>query len=165
MAVVTTTACQALPTPGKEARSTRVLQDVKNYLESNRLLAHNIRSATMVHNAPPPSLRPWHRSVDPLRQTTYLGVQQAATPDEVTLSANLVLQLARTLIMARVTALSVQALAYFLEALFNAAIWFQALHLTRPMQTLREAVATVQRTLTHVTPRHSKGGVSTRLWG
>ena len=45
---------------------------------------------------------------------TYLGVQQAATTNGVTLPLNLIRQLTRTLVIARIVALSTQALAYFL---------------------------------------------------
>ena len=53
------------------------------------------------------------------------------------------LPLMRTLLIARIPALSTKALAYFLPALLNAAIGFEAL--THPKQMLHEAVMTVRR--------------------
>ena len=54
-------------------------------------------------------------------------------------------QLTRTLVIARIAALSTQALAYFLQAVRNAAIGLQALHLRHPKHMLQRAVTTVQR--------------------
>ena len=79
---------------------------------------------------------------------TYLGVQQAASTNEVTLPLNLIRQLTRTLVIARIVALSTQAPAYFLQAMLNAAIGFQTLHLTHPQQMLQEATTTVWRAWT-----------------
>ena len=76
MAVVTATARQPLPTTPDPARATRVLHVVTTYLEGNQLLVHNVKSATMVHNAPPPPLRPGDLPMDPKNTATYLGVQQ-----------------------------------------------------------------------------------------
>ena len=68
--------------------------------------------------------------MNPVSTATSLGVQQAATANEVTLPPNLIRQLTRTLVIARIVTLFTQALAYFLQAALNAAIGFQALHLT-----------------------------------
>ena len=62
--------------------------------------------------------------MNPVDTATYLGVQQAATANGVTLPRNLIRQLTRTLVIARIVALSTQALAYFLQAVLNAAIGF-----------------------------------------
>ena len=148
MAVVTATARQPLPTTPDPARATRVLHVVTTDLEGNQLLVHNVKSATMVHNAPPPPLRPGDLPMDPVNTTTYLGVKQAATAGGVTLPPNLLGQLTRTLVRARITALSIQALAYFLQAVLNAAIGFQALHLTYPQHMLQAATTTVRRAWT-----------------
>ena len=88
MAVVTATARQPLPIVPDKTRSTRVLHDVTNYPESNMLVLHNIKSTTMVHGAPPPSLYPGDPPMEPVRTTTYLGVQQAAQNNHVTLPPN-----------------------------------------------------------------------------
>ena len=148
MAVVTATARQPLPTTPDATRATKVLNDVTNYLEGKQLLVHDVKSATMVHNAPPPPLRPRGPPMNPVSTASYLGVQQAATTNEVTLPPNLIRQLTRTLVIARIVALSTQALAYFVQAVLSAAIGFQALHLTHPQQMLQEATATVRRAWT-----------------
>ena len=56
--MVTATARLPLPTTPDTTEATRVLHYVTNYLEGNQLLVHNVKSATMVDNAPPPPLRP-----------------------------------------------------------------------------------------------------------
>ena len=146
--MVTATARQPLPTTPDSTRATKVLHDVTNDLKSNQLLVHNVKSATMVHNAPPQPLRPGDPRMNPVSTATYLGVEQAPTANGVTLPPNLIQQLTRTLVIARIVALSNQALAYFLQAVLNAAIGFQALHLTHPQQMLQEATTTVRRAWT-----------------
>ena len=79
---------------------------------------------------------------------TYLGVQQAATASRVNLPPNLIRQMTWTLFIARIVALSTQALTYFLRAVLNAAIGFQALHLTHPQEMLQEATTTLGRVCT-----------------
>ena len=81
----------------------------------------------------------------PVSIATYLGIQQAASTGKVTLPPNVVRQLTRTLVIMRITARSTEALAYFIQAVLNAAIGFQALQLTDPGQMLQEAVTTVRR--------------------
>ena len=102
----------------------------------------------MVHNAPPSPLRTGDLPMTPINTATYLGVQQAATAGGVTLPPNLIRQLTRPLVIARITALSGQALAYFLQAVLNAVVGFQALHLTHPQQMLQAAATTVRRVWT-----------------
>ena len=145
MAVVTAAARQPLLTTLDPTRVTKVLHVVTNYLEGNQLLVHNVKSATMVHNALPLPLRPGDPPMNPGNTATYLGVQQAATAGRVTLPPNLVRQLTRTLVIARIVALSTQALAYFLQAVLNAAVGFQALHLTHPQHMHQAAATTVRR--------------------
>ena len=74
--------------------------------------------------------------------------REAATAGGVTLPPNLMRQLTQTLVIARITALSTQALAYFLQAVLNAAVEFQALHLTHPEHMLQAAATTVRRAWT-----------------
>ena len=148
MAVVTATARQPLSTNPDPTRATEVLHAVTNYMEGNQLLVRNVKSATMVLNAPPPLLRPGDPPTNPVSTATYLGVQQAATANGVTLPPNLIRQLTRTLVIARIVALSTQALAYFLQAVLNAAIGLQALHLTHPQHMLQAATTTVRRAWT-----------------
>ena len=52
MAVVTATTRHPVATILDTTRATKVLHDVTNHLEGNELLVHNVKSATMVHNAP-----------------------------------------------------------------------------------------------------------------
>ena len=107
--MVTATARQPLPTTPDTTRTTKVLHNVTNYLESNQLLVHNVKSATMVHNAPTPPLRPGDPLMNPVSTATYLGVQQAAMASGVTLPPNLIRQLMRPLVIARIVALGTQA--------------------------------------------------------
>ena len=148
MAVVTDTARQPLSTTPDPTRATKVLHIVTTYLEGNQLQVHNVKSATMVPNAPQPLLRPGDPPMNPVNRATYLGVQQAATAGGVTLPPNLIRQLTRTLVMARSTALSTQALAYFLQAVLNASAGFQALHLTHPQHMLQAAATTLRQAWT-----------------
>ena len=83
--------------------------------------------------------------MNPVSTATYVGVQQAATTKEVILPPSLLRQLTRTLVIAPILALSTQALDYFLQAVLNTAIGFQALHVTHPQQKLQRAAATVRR--------------------
>ena len=145
MAVVTATARQPLPDAPYDTRANHLCQDVTSYLENNRPLGHNVESATMVHNPPPPPHRPGDPPMSPVGTATYLEIQQAASSEEITPPPTLERQLARTLVIARITALSTQALAYFLQAMLIAAISFQPLLLTLPKQKQRGAVTTVQR--------------------
>ena len=147
--MVTATARQPLSTNPDPSRATKVLHAVTNYLEGNQVLVRNVKSATMVHNAAPPPLRPGDPPMNQVNTATYLGVQQAATANAVIiLPPNLIRQLTRTLVIARIVALSTQALPYFLQAVLNAAIGFRALHLTHPEHMLQAAATTVQRVWT-----------------
>ena len=148
MLVVTATARQPLSTSLDPTRATKVLQVFTTYPEGNQLLVHNVKFATMVHNASPPPLRPRDPPMNPVNTATYLGVQQAATAGGVTLPPNLIRQLTRTLVIARITALSTQALAYFLQAVLIAAVGFEALHLTHPQHMPQAAATTVRRAWT-----------------
>ena len=146
--MVTAIARQPLSTSPDPTRTTKVLHVVTNYPGGNQLLVDNVKSATMVHNAPPPPLRPGDPPMSLVDTATYLGVQQAATTGGVTLLPNLIRQLTPTLVIARIVALSTQALAYFLQAVLNAAVGFQALHLTHPQHMLQAAATTVRRAWT-----------------
>ena len=79
MAAVTATTRQPLPTTPETTRATKVLQAVTNYLVGNQLPVHNVKSATMVHNAPPPPLCPEDPLINPVSTAIYLVIQQAAT--------------------------------------------------------------------------------------
>ena len=112
------------------------------------MLVHNVKSATMVHNAPPPPLCPGNQPMNPVNKATYLGVQQAANASGVTLPPNLIRELTRTLVIARIVAPSTKALAYFLQAVLNAGTGFQALHPTHPQHMVQAAATTVRRAWT-----------------
>ena len=102
----------------------------------------------MVHNAPPPPLCPGDPPINPVCTAIYLGVQQAATANGGTLQPNLIRQLTQTRVIARIVALSTQALAHFLQAVLQAALGFQALHLTHLKHMLQAATTTVRRVWT-----------------
>ena len=97
--------------------------------------------------------------MNPVNTATYLGVQQAATAGRVSLPPNLIRQLTRTLVIARITALSTQALAYFLQAVLNAAIGFQALHLTHPQHMLH-----IWKVQSKTLPFFERRPVRTKFW-
>ena len=144
----TTTANDTHPTTNTQWVEA-ILHTTTQYLEENGLLVHDTKSATLTTgNLPPPSLRPSGPPLQPAATLTYLGAQQAARPDQVTLPPKLQHQLAKVVILARILTLSTQALAYFLQAVLNAAIGFQPLHLTQPQHMLQEASNTVCRVWT-----------------
>ena len=66
MAVVTATARRPLSTTPDPIRATKVLHAVTNHLGANQLLVHNVKFATMVHNALPPPLRPGDPPMNPV---------------------------------------------------------------------------------------------------
>ena len=61
-------------------QATKVLHAVTNYLEGKQLLVHNVKSATMVHNAPPPPLRSGDPAMNPVSAATYLGSNKRPPP-------------------------------------------------------------------------------------
>ena len=89
VAVVTATARQLLSGAPDNVRANQVLRDITSYPESNQQLVHNVQSDTMVHNAPSPPLLPPDAPMTPTDNLTYLGTQQRATPEGVTLPPNL----------------------------------------------------------------------------
>ena len=145
MAVVTATACQPLPIAPDNIRANKVLHDVTSYLDDNRLLVHKLKSAIMVHSVPPPPLCPGDALMTRTNNPTYLGIHQAATPEGVTLPPTLERRLTRTLITVCIAALSTQTLAYFPQAVLNAAIGFQGPQLTHCKHILQRLVTTVRR--------------------
>ena len=71
--------------------------------------------------------------------TVHLGVTQATQHHHITLPSKLEGRLARLPQLARGDLLSTQGLAYFMEAVLNAAIGYQALHLPHPQDALHHA--------------------------
>ena len=120
MAVVTATARQHTHVDTNTKQGETILHDVTHYLKSNNLLVHNEKSTTMTtRNVRPPSLRPGDPPMRLVSTATYLGVQQATKPENVTLPPKLVQQLAKAVVIACITSLSTQALAYFLQAVLR----------------------------------------------
>ena len=135
MAVVTATAQQPLPNASSGTTANQVLEDVDICLGSNRL---------PVHNAPHPPLRPRDPPMTPVSTAPYLGIQQEASSEKVALPADLERQLTRKLVIGCIASPSTNALAFFLQAVLNAAVGFQALHLTQLKQMPRGAVAVMR---------------------
>ena len=69
----------------------------------------------------------------------HLGVTQATRHNHITLPSKLEGRLARLPQLARGDLLSMQGVVYFTEAVLNAAIRYQALHLPQPQDALRHA--------------------------
>ena len=85
---------------------------------------------------------PHIRKGEPLHpedNTIDLGVTQATRHHHITLPSKLEGRLARLPQLARGDLLSTQGLAYLMEAVLNAAIGYQALHLPQPRDALRHA--------------------------
>ena len=74
MAIVTATIRQPLQTARDATCLLRVLHNVTDYLVNNMLLVYSIQSTIMVHNAPPPSLRPGDPPMELVRTATYLRI-------------------------------------------------------------------------------------------
>ena len=77
--------------------------------------------------------------------TVHLGVTQATRHHHTTLPSKLEGRLARLPQLARGDLLSTQGLAYFMEAVLNAAIGYRALHLPHPQDALRHAEQPVMK--------------------
>ena len=71
--------------------------------------------------------------------TVHLGITQATRHHHIALPSKLEGRLARLPQLARGHLLSTQGLVYFMEAVLNAAIGYQALHLPHPQDALRHA--------------------------
>ena len=126
-----------LPTTTEQASA--ILQLTTTYLDAHQLLVHPRKSVGLADaKTPTPNIRkgePLH-----LEDTTvHLGVTQATRHHHITLPSKLEECLTRLPQIARGDLLSTQGLAYFMEAVLNAAIGYQALHLPRPQDALRHA--------------------------
>ena len=91
---------------------------------------------------------PHIRKGEPLHledSTIHLGVTPATRHHQIILPSKLEGPLARLPELARGDLLSTQGLAYFMEAVLNAAIGYQALHLPRPQDALRHAQQQVKK--------------------
>ena len=126
-----------LPTTTEQASA--ILQLTTTYLDAHQLLVHPRKSVGLADAKTP---IPHIRKGEPLHledTTVHLGVTQATRHHHITLPSKLEGRLARLPQIARGDLLSTQGLAYFMEAVLNAAIGYQALHLPRPQDALRHA--------------------------
>ena len=126
-----------LPTTTEQASA--ILQLTTTYLDAHQLLVHPRKSVGLADAKTP---TPHIRKGEPLHlkdTTVHLGVTQATRHHHITLPSKLEERLARLPQIARGDLLSTQGLAYFMEAVLNAAIGYQALHLPRPQDALRHA--------------------------
>ena len=125
-----------LPTTTEQASA--ILQLTTTYLDAHQLLVHPRKSVGLA-NAKTPT--PHIRKGEPLHledTTVHLGVTQATRHRHITLPSKPEERLARLPQIARGDLLSTQGLAYFMEAVLNAAIGYQVLH-PRPQDALRHA--------------------------
>ena len=120
-------------------QASAILQLTTTYLDAHQLLVHPRKSVGLADaKTPTPHIR--KGELLHLEDTTVdLGVTQATRHHHITLPSKLEERLARLPQIARGDLLSTQGLAYFMEAVLNAAIGYQALHLPRPQDALRHA--------------------------
>ena len=126
-----------LPTTTEQASA--ILQLSTTYLDAHQLLVQPRKSVGLADARTP---TPHIRKGEPLHledTTVHLGVTQATRHHHITLPTKLEERLARLPQIARGGLLSTQGLAYFMEAVLNAAIGYQALHLPRPQDALHHA--------------------------
>ena len=126
-----------LPRTTKQAFA--ILQLKTTYLDAQQLLVHPRKSVGLADIGTP---APHIRKGEPLNledTTIHLGVTQATRHHHITLPSKQKGRLARLPQLARGNLLSTQGLAYFMEALLNAAIGYQALNLPDPQDALRHA--------------------------
>ena len=151
-----------LPTTYEQASA--ILQLTTTYLDAHQLLVHPRKSVVLADARTPTS----HiRKGEPLHledTTVHLGVTQDTRHHHITLPSKLEERLARLPQIAREDLLSTQGLAYFMEAVLNAAIGYQALHLPRPQDALRQGSTAsdegmgATRRLAHVFPQGGHDG-------
>ena len=126
-----------LPTTTEQASA--ILQLKTTYMDAHQLLAHPRKSVGLADVGTPapdiPNGKPRHLE-DP---TIHLGLTQAMRHHQMTLPNRLHGRLAQLPKLARGDLLSTQGLAYFMEAVLNEAIGYQALHLPHPEDALCQA--------------------------
>ena len=125
--------------PTTTGQASIILQLTTTYLDAHQLLVHPCKSVGLADTRTP---RPHIRKGEPLHlenTTVHLTVTQATRHHNITLPSKLEERLARLPQRARGGLLSTQGLAYFMEAVLNAAIRYQALHLLHPQDALRHA--------------------------
>ena len=119
-----------LPTTTEQAST--ILELTTTYLDAHHLLVHPRKSVGLADTGTP---TPHIQKGEPLHledTTVHLGVTQATRHHHITLPSNLEGRLARVPQLSRGDLLSTQGLAYFIEAVLNAAIGYQVLHLPHP---------------------------------
>ena len=119
-----------LPTTTEQASA--ILELTTTYLDAHQLLVHPRKSVGLADaRTPTPHIQ--NGELLHLEDTTvHLGVTQPTRHHHITLPSKLEARLARLPQIARGDLLSTQGLAYFMEAVLNAAIRYQALQLPRP---------------------------------
>ena len=126
-----------LSTTTKQASA--ILQLTTTYLDAHQLLVHPRKSVGRTDVGTP---APHIQKGEPLHledTTIHLEVTQARRHHHIALPNKLEGRLAQLPLLARGDLLSTQGLAYFMEAVLNAAIRYQALHLPHPGDALRYA--------------------------
>ena len=126
-----------LPTTTEQASA--ILQFTTTYLDAHQLLVHPRKSVGLADGGTP---TPHILKGEPLHledTTVELGFIQATRHHHITLPSKLEGRLARLPQLARGDLLSTQGLVYFMEAVLNAAIGYQALHLPHPQDALHHA--------------------------
>ena len=129
------------PGPTVTHQANDLLDVTVSYLSHNNLIVHPTKSVAMIkRSATPPALGPQGTPMQVVTTTTHLGVIQAASAEDATLPPKLQSYLAHLPRYASLTtkalSLSHQSLAYYVTGVLNAAIGFQALHLTHPTTAL-----------------------------
>ena len=126
-----------LPTTTEQASA--ILQLTTTYLDAHELLVHPRKLVVLDDvGTPAPHIR--QGELLHLKDTTiHLGVTQATRHHHIALPKKLEGRLAQLPQLGRGNLLSMQGVAYFMEAVLNAAIVYQALHLLRPQDALRYA--------------------------
>ena len=126
-----------LPTTAEQAFA--ILELTTIYLDDHQLMVHPRK---LVRLADSGTTAPHIRKGELLHledTTVHLGVTQATQHHDITLPSKLEGRLARLPQVTRGDLLSTQGLAYFMEAMLNAAIGYQALPLPHHQDALRHA--------------------------
>ena len=125
--------------PRTTEQASAILQLTTTYLDARQLLVHSRISVGLADTGTPtPHIR--KGELLHLEDTTvHLGVTQATRHHHITLPSKLEGRLAWLPQVARGDLLTTRGLAYFMEAVLNAAIGYQALHLPHPQDALRQA--------------------------
>ena len=126
-----------LPMTTEEASA--MLQLTTTYLDAHQLLVHPRKPVGLTDvGTPAPHIRK-DEPLHPEDTTFHLRLTQATRYHHIALPNNLEGRLAQLPQLARGDLLSTQGLAYFMEAVLNGAIGYQALHLLHAQDALRHA--------------------------